>query len=320
MKHLYFILIAIFLHVGVAQADPGFDQWLKGLKREARGRGIATSLIDQAFRGVKPLPRVLELDRNQPESTMSFAQYKQHIVSPMRIERGRQMMAQYGDLLQEVGQHYGVQPRFIVALWGIETDYGSNTGNFNIIEALMTLAYDGRRSQYFRRELLNSLQILQEGHSSLVNMKGSWAGAMGQSQFMPSSFRQYAIDHNGDGRRDIWTSHGDIFASIANYLARAGWRGDRTWGRRVTIPADFDPALAGLKVRKPLPTWQQLGLRRADGRDLPRQPLQASLLLPEGPKGTAYLVYHNFRTLLKWNRSNYFALAVGQLTDALRAE
>ena len=317
MKHLYFILIAIFLHVGVAQADPGFDQWLKGLKREARGRGIATSLIDQAFRGVKPLPRVLELDRNQPESTMSFAQYKQHIVSPMRIERGRQMMAQYGDLLQEVGQHYGVQPRFIVALWGIETDYGSNTGNFNIIEALMTLAYDGRRSQYFRRELLNSLQIVQEGHSSLVNMKGSWAGAMGQSQFMPSSFLKLAVDYNRDGRKDIWTTHADVFASIANYLSQSGWHRGEIWGRRAKLPAGFDARKASLKIRKPLRTWKNMGVRRGDGSNLPIAPMKGAIILPNDTLSPAFLVYHNFRVLMKWNRSTYFATSAGLLADAI---
>ncbi|MGQ4808693.1 Tn3 family transposase TnXax1 [Candidatus Entotheonellaceae bacterium PAL068K] len=268
--------------------------------------------------GLQPLPRVIELDRKQLEYTMTLTDYLQRVVSPARVQHGKRRFKTHRELLARVSAAHGVQPRFVVALWGIESDYGRAMGGFPVIAALATLAHDGRRSTFFRGELLHALQILDQGHIQPQTMMGSWAGAMGQSQFMPSSFRQYAIDYNGDGRRDIWTSLGDIFASIANYLARTGWRGNRTWGRRVTLLADIDPALAGLNVQKPLPAWQQLGIRRADGSDLPRQPLQASLLLPEGPKGPAYLVYQNFRTLLKWNRSHYFALAVGKLADALR--
>jgi membrane-bound lytic murein transglycosylase B len=202
-----------------------------------------------------------------------------------------------------------------------------------VVAALATLAHDGRRSAYFRRELFNALMILDQGHISVGAMKGSWAGAMGQSQFMPSSFLSFAVDEDGDGRRDIWTTKADVFASAANYLAESGWQGDQTWGRRVRLPQGFDLALVGLDVIKPLDQWQTLGIRRSDGRDLPTRPLPASLVLPDGEKapdgvgvgdpgwagnsGAAFLVYDNYRTTLKWNRSTFFAIAVGHLADRL---
>ncbi|MEC4674973.1 MAG: lytic murein transglycosylase [Nitrospirota bacterium] len=317
MKPLFFILIALVLYAVPAQGNPGFDRWVTGVKAEARQRGISSTLLDQAFRDVEPLPRVLELDRNQPESTMTFLRYKKHIVSSSRIKRGRHMMTQHRDMLQEVGQYYGVQPRFIVALWGIETNYGSNTGGFNTIGALATLAYDGRRSRYFRKELLNALQILQEGHSSPSTMKGSWAGALGQSQFMPSSFLRFAVDYDGDGRKDIWTTPADVFASAANYLSRSGWRGGENWGRRAKLPPGFNMKQATLKIKKPLQAWQRYGVRRGNGRSLPQANMKGSIVLPDGTKDPAYLVYHNFRVIMKWNRSTYFATSVGLLADAI---
>ncbi len=295
-----------------------FAAWLETLRVEARQRGIHEKTLDAALTGLRPLPRVIELDRRQLEFTLTLSEYLQRVVPPARVQRGKRLFNTHRMLLTRIGTAYKVQPRFIVALWGLETDYGRMTGGFSVIGALVTLAYDGRRSTFFRRELLNALWILDEGHIHPQAMQGSWAGAMGQSQFMPSSFRQYAVDHDGDGRRDIWTTLPDVFASTANYLAQAGWRSDQTWGRRVQLPADFDPTLVGLKIRKPLPAWQAFGIRQPDGRDLPHRPLQASLLLPDGPKGAAFLVYHNFRSILKWNRSNFFALAVGKLADSLR--
>ena len=251
------VVIAILFNIGLAHGAADFDQWVKKLKTEARAKGISSSLLDEVFQGISPLPRVLELDRRQPESTMTFLQYQKRIVSPLRIEQGRQMMAKHRRLLEEVGQKYGVQPRFIVALWGIETNYGNNTGNFNVIEALATLAYDGRRPRYFRSELLAALRILHEGHIAPDKMIGSWAGAMGQSQFMPSSFLNLAVDYNGDGRKDIWTTPADVFASAANYLSQSGWRPGQIWGRSVQLPKKFNAKLASLKIQKPLSGWQK---------------------------------------------------------------
>ena len=185
-----------------------------------------------------------------------------------------------------------------------------------MIASLATLAHDGRRSAYFRKELFNALTIIDQGHITAKEMIGSWAGAMGQNQFMPSSFLRYAVDHDGDGQRNIWTSQEDVFASTANYLARVGWRHDQTWGRRITLPQHFDSALLGLKIRKGLNDWQRLGVRRFDGSDLPTRNLSSSIVR-HGEVGPAYLVYNNYRAILRWNRAHFFATAVGSLADRI---
>jgi len=313
------ILTAMFIFVVASPVfgEASFKQWVKDFKTEAIEQGISSSLVDQAFEGVVPISRVLELDRKQPESRMTFGEYRKKIVSELRIQRGREMMAQYRNLLNEIGQQYGVQPRFIVALWGIETFYGKNSGSYRIVDALATLAFDGRRSQYFRTELLNAFRILQDGHTSLDSMKSSWAGAMGQCQFMPSSFLRLAVDHDDDGRKDIWNTPADVFASAANYLSQSGWRGKQIWGRRAHLPEGFNVKQASLKISKPLQHWQNIGVRKSDGNDLPLAPLKASIVLPDGKGGPAYLVYDNYRVIMKWNRSTYFATSVGLLADAI---
>ncbi|MDH5563778.1 MAG: lytic murein transglycosylase [Nitrospirota bacterium] len=317
MRVLFVVAMLTLIVASPVLGEGNFDEWVRGLKAEAMEQGISSSLVDQAFEGVAPIPRVLELDRKQPESRMTFVEYRQMIVSAQRIAKGREMMAEHRDLLHQVGQRYGVQPRFIVALWGIETFYGKNSGGYRIVDALATLAFDGRRSQYFRTELLNALRILQDGHTSLDTMKSSWAGAMGQCQFMPSSFLQLAVDFDGDGRKDIWNTQADVFASAANYLSQSGWRGNQIWGRQVVLPNGFDLKEVTLKSRKPLQVWQHLGIRKPDGSNLPIAPLKASMVMPDGEGGPAYLVYDNYRVIMKWNRSTYFATSVGLLADAL---
>lgn len=294
-----------------------FKTWLEALRAEASGNGIREEILKSALDGVEQIPRVIELDRKQPEFSLTFAQYMQRVVPDSRVRKGRKKLAENKALLEEVGKKFGVQPRFIVAFWGIETDFGRVTGGFKLIPALVTLAHDGRRSTYFRKELMNALKILNGNHIKAQDMVGSWAGAMGQCQFMPSSFLNFAIDYDGDGRKDIWTTKADVFGSAANYLARSGWKGDQTWGRAVTLPGGFDPELAGLKVIKSIQDWEALGVRNADGGDLPKRSLQASIVFTEGPGSTAYLVYNNYRTILKWNRSTYFAVAVGTLADRI---
>ena len=318
--------------IEISQVD--FATWLEGLRAEALSRGISRETVS-VLDGLQPIPRVLELDRRQPETTMTLRQYLDRVVVDARVKNGRARYAENRALLEEVGRKYGVQPRFIVALWGIETNYGQNQGGFSVIQALATLAYDGRRSAYFRGELFNALKILDADHINPSAMIGSWAGAMGQSQFMPSTFLSYAVDYNGDGQHDIWSTKADVFASAANYLKQSGWRDDQTWGREVKLPPNFSATLKTvmpaepppgcranrfISVRKPLSEWQKLGVRRADGGDLPhRADLQASLALPEGEKGPALLVYENFRTTLKWNCSILFATAVGTLADRIGA-
>jgi len=319
-KHTGALILVSGLALSAAQAQESvvdFDVWLNGVRTEAAGQGISENIIAVALTGIAPIPRVIELDRAQPEFTLTFEQYLDRVVPESRVAKGRQMLADNRTLLDEVGAAYGVQPRFIVALWGIETDFGRLTGGFSVVEALATLAYDGRRSEYFRKELFCALQILNEEHISPAAMTGSWAGAMGQSQFMPSSFLGYAEDYDKDGRRDIWTTKADIFASAANYLANYGWTSDQTWGREASLPDAFDPALIGLEVKRSLAGWQGLGVRRADGSDLPVREMAGSIVLPDGEGGRAFLVYGNFETILRWNRSTYFGIAVGRLADRI---
>ena len=310
---------ALMAGSAVAQEDgaESFTQWREGVRKEALSLGISAATFEAAFADVEPIPRIIELDRSQPEVTLTFAQYVERVVPESRVAKGRELLAEHRDLLEPIGREYGVPPRFIVALWGIETNFGQYLGGFPVIAALATLAHDGRRSAYFRQELLNALRILEDGHITTDAMMGSWAGAMGQSQFMPSSFVRYAVDHDGDGKRDIWGTQGDVFASAANYLAQTGWRAGETWGRHVALPAGFDHALTGLEVKKTLAEWQALGLRRADGGDLPEAAISGSVVLPGGEGGPAYLVYDNYRTIMRWNRSFYFATSVGLLADGI---
>ena len=221
-------------------AAPDFSAFLRGVEAEALGRGLRPETLAQALTGIEHLDKVIELDRRQPEFTMTWKTYQEKVVSHAKVERGRRMMKENHALLQTISRHYGVQPKYVVALWGIETDYGRVTGGYPVVSALATLAFDGRRSVYFRGELMNALQILDEGHISSSTMLGSWAGAMGQCQFMPSSFLKFAVDWNGDQRRDIWATRADVLASAANYLAQSGWKGDEGWGRAVRLPAHFD--------------------------------------------------------------------------------
>ena len=310
------VAVAALGYAGSALAAEGFAGFLDGVRSEARARGLKEATISSALDGLAPIERVVELDRRQPEFTLTFDQYMRRVVSAQRVEKGRARLAEHRGILDRVARAYRVQPRFIVALWGIETDFGRVRGSFPIIAALATLAHDGRRSRYFRKELFNALTIIDQGHISARAMIGSWAGAMGQNQFMPSSFLRYAVDHDGDGRRDIWTNRADVFASTANYLREVGWRDDQTWGRPVRLPSGFDPELLGLKTRKGLAAWQDLGVRRADGTDLPGRNLAASILRPS-EDGPPFAVYDNYRAILKWNRSHLFAVAVGSLADRI---
>jgi membrane-bound lytic murein transglycosylase B len=298
--------------------NPNFTAWLKELRAEARAKGIRESTLDVALKGIKPIPRVVELDRNQPEFKLSYVQYMERVVPASRVEKGRRMLAENRTQLETIAAKYGVQARFLVAFWGVETDFGRVTGGFQVVPALATLAHDGRRSSFFRKELMNALRILDEGHIAPDRMVGSWAGAMGQCQFMPSSFVRFAVDEDGDGRKDLWGSKADVFASAANYLKRSGWRGEEGWGRAVKLPKGFDRKLAGGE-RRSYKTWTALGVKDGKGAPLPKSDVKAALMLPEADGGPAFLVTDNFFTILKWNRSNFYALAVGQLADALAA-
>lgn len=317
LKSMIVLTAMLFSGQVLAEPDAKFLEWLEGVRMEARTQGISDAILDKSLADTAPIPRIIELDRNQPESTITFTNYINRIVNATRVRIGRAKLDAHREILDQVGQEFGVQPRFIVALWGIETNFGQFTGGFSVVDALATLAYDGRRSAYFRGELMKAFKILEEGHIAPEDMKGSWAGAMGQSQFMPSSFLAYARDHDGDGAKDIWNTQADVFASAANYLKNVGWNDDLTWGREVRLPPGFDASLAALDVVKKIGDWQQLGVRRTDGADLPARTIDASIILPGGQGQPAFMIYDNYRATLRWNRSHYFATAVGLLSDRI---
>ncbi|MGG5821698.1 lytic murein transglycosylase [Falsiroseomonas sp. HW251] len=296
-------------------ATQSFDAFLQGVRAEARRQGVSDAILNRALNGLRPNERVLELDRRQPEFTQTWEQYRDARLSQARIDGGRRAFAENRATLEAVQARFRVSARVVVAIWGLETNYGGFTGNFNIIESLATLAWDGRRSAYFRAELLAALRILQGGHVTPERMRGSWAGAMGHPQFMPSNFDRLAVDMDGDGRRDIWGSIPDALASIANYLARSGWREDEPWGREVVLPAGFNQEDARRENTRPLRDWVRMGVRRPDGSALPGLDIEAAIIIPGAPGGQAFVIYPNFNVIRRYNPSNFYALAVGLLSD-----
>lgn len=299
-------------------ATPDFTVWLDEFKREALTRGISQATLDAALAGVEPIARVVELDQRQPEFVDTFLNYLDRRVSPRRIEQGREKLREQQALLEDVQRQYGVPATILVAFWGLETNYGGYTGNLSTPAALATLAFDPRRAAFFRGELFNALRILDQGHIAAADMKGSWAGAMGQMQFMPSTFLAYAVDGDGDGRKDIWRSLPDAFHSAGNYLRRAGWRAGEPWGREVTLPRDFDFAQARLNLKRPVRDWVARGVRLPDGSPPPNSDLSGAILLPQGHAGPAFLVHRNFEVIMAWNRSINYAISVGHLADRLQ--
>jgi len=302
---------------GISNSQP-FPDWLSQFRQEAKQQGISEKTLNSALDKMRgPKSRIIKLDRNQPEVKLTFQEYLNKTVTKARIRKARKELRRNRKLLDRIAKHYAVQPRFLVALWGMETDFGRLTGGFNAIEALATLAYDGRRSDFFRQELLSALKILDEGHVSAKRMKGSWAGAMGQMQFMPSTFLTHAVDFTRDGKKDVWTTLPDSLASGANYLSTIGWDKSQTWGREVIIPKMLDDKLIGVEVRKSINEWQKLGVLNTDKSALPDADMQAALIRHEGKRDRYFLVYNNFHMLMDWNRSEKYATAVGILADAL---
>jgi membrane-bound lytic murein transglycosylase B len=294
-----------------------FNEWLDALRVEALAQGISEETLNLALADLEPSKRVVELDRNQPEFKKDFWTYLDLMVNDLRISKGRRMLHRHHDLLAQVQERYGVQPRFLVAIWGLETNFGSNLGGFPVINSVATLAYDDRRSSFFRAELLHALKIIDEGHIEASNMQGSWAGAMGQLQFMPSTFISFAVDEDGDGRKDIWSSLPDVFASAANFLSKYGWNDEYTWGRKVKVPQGLDENFYGMDRKKLLREWQEIGVRRINEDHLPEVEITASLIRPTKGRGPSFLVYQNYRAIMRWNRSHLYALAVCYLADRL---
>ena len=312
------LLFALIPAASVAEGmEPSFRTWLAVMKKEALDRGIPQKTVNKALGDFKPIPKIIELDRNQPESKLSFNDYLDRVLAGERVANGRRKLSDKRKLLVQIAAHYGVQPRFLVAFWGIETDFGRVTGSHPVINSLVSLIYNGRRGSFFREELIHALHILDEGHIPLAKMKGSWAGAMGQLQFMPSTFRNFAVDFDGDGRIDIWQSQKDAFASAANYLSRSGWKEGQTWGQEVCQPNGAQLKPADFKRQRRLSEWRALGIRPLDGSGFPTPSLPASIVQPDGSRGRTFLVYSNYHVMLRWNHSHNFALSVGILADRI---
>jgi membrane-bound lytic murein transglycosylase B len=311
-------LPALFVSPALAQSG-GFAAFLDGVRSEARRAGISPGTLDRAFAGVQPNAKVLERDRHQPEFTMTWAQYRALLITDKRIEAGRAAFQRYRVLFERVQQHYGVSPGIILGIWGLESSFGVQTGDFHVVEALATLAWASSRTRFFRSELIAALRILNSGDITPARMTGSYAGAMGQPQFMPSSYLRYAVDFEGNGRRDIWSSVPDVLASIANYLAESGWRSSESWGQPVTLPTGFDAAATGRENRRAVSDWMRVGVRPTGGRFQASADQRAAVLLPDGPGGEAFLAYENFAAIRRYNPSDFYALAVGLIGDDVLA-
>ncbi len=303
-------------HAARAQ-DQGFDRFIEGVMAEARRAGIRSSTLQAAFAGVGPNSRVIELDRNQPEFKLTWPEYRAKVLPDSRLQLARQNYARERTLLTDVQRRFAVDPAIVMGIWGVESNFGSNKGNYRLVEALSTLAWEGRRASYFRKELMNSLKILDNGDVGPAKLTGGWAGAMGQPQFMPSSYLTYAVDFDGDGRRDIWDSKPDVFGSIANYMSKSGWRNGEPSAQPVSVPASIDPSTATRDNRRSLGTWMEMGVRREDGSPFSRSEVQGALIMPTGiAPGQGFMVYPNFNAIRRYNPSDFYALAVGLLGDS----
>ncbi len=299
------------------QLEREFRACVMELEEEVVAQGVSRETARSTLDDVRYQPRVIELDRRQPEFTEDFGTYLERRVTPERVTRGRELLSEHRELLEEISAEFEVAPQYLVALWGMETNFGTFFGRMPVIDSLATLACDERRSDFFTGQLVAAVQIIEEDAISRERMEGSWAGAMGHVQFMPTVFLDYAVDHDGDGRRDLWESLPDAMASAANFLRGIGWEPGYRWGREVRLPADFPFHEAGLDETRSLKEWRELGITRTDGVPVPSLDLEASLLLPAGHRGPAFLVYENFRVIMRWNPSQHYALAVGHLADRI---
>ena len=291
--------------------------FVRSLWPMAEQRGVSRSAFEAAFSGYSYLPKVMELTRKQPEFSQTVQQYVDRRVTAAQARKGQAMRAEWAQTLTGSEQRWGVQPELVLAIWGMETNFGGFMGGENTIHALATLTEGGYRANFFREELLTALRIVSDGHVSPRSMVGSWAGAMGHTQFMPSSFMAYAVDYNGDGRKDIWNSVQDALGSTANYLNKHGWRTGETWGYEIKLPQGFDFASARQMERAPLSQWQAMGVQRVSGRPFPRQSDVGRLYLPAGASGPASLLLPNFDVIKRYNNSDSYALAVGHLADRI---
>jgi len=301
----------------MSSANAGFDRWIGSFRTRALAAGIRPDVFDRAMRGLSYNTNVIERDRTQAEFTKTIWDYLDSAVSDTRVKNGKAALADHRRLLERIERTYGVEKEVVVAVWGLESAYGTFRGTTPVIEALATLAYDGRRGRFFEGQLIDALKIVQAGDVDPRAMTGSWAGAMGHTQFIPSSFLAYAVDFTGDGRRDIWGEDpADALASTAAYLARFGWTKGQPWGMEVALPAGFDYALTGERIRKRGRDWNGLGVRDAAGRPVPDHG-PASILVPAGSRGAAFMIFGNFHVIERYNAADAYVIAVGHLADRI---
>lgn len=310
------VLASLLLGQVVFAASEDWNQYVAGLRTEALQEGIPPELFDRAFADVhEPSRQIKNLMKSQPEHRLTFLKYRTTRADNYRIAIGKKEYKKNQATLEAIGKEFGVNPCFIVSFWGMETSYGTYMGNFPVIKALATLGYESKRKEIFRKELMIALRILKEGHVSLEDFKGEWAGASGQPQFLPSSWIKYAVDYDGDGHKDIWKSKPDVFASIANYMKQNGWKTGEPWAVLVKLPANFDMTLEGKSTVKPVSEWNAMGVRTENGEPLPDQNLNASIIQPLG--GPTFLAYPNYKMILKYNNSIYYAGAIGYMADKI---
>ena len=313
--------LAVFAVIAPAQAEPAdFERWLASFRAEASAAGISNDVLDQALTGLSVNERVYELNDNQPEFSRGMWDYLDSAVSAKRIEGGQTKYLENRKLLTLIEEAYGVDAEIITAIWGLESSYGAIMGNYDSIQALATLAFEGRRTGYGRSQLIGALKIIQHGYAKRDELKGSWAGAMGHTQFIPTTYLAYAIDHDGNGKRDIWNNLGDVFASTANYLSVSGYRRNEAWGVEVRLPAGFDYALADSDIKKVIVEWSANGITSMKGPSLIERfdpNIRGRLILPAGAHGPAFIVFENFEAILKYNRSTAYGLAVSLLSEEI---
>jgi membrane-bound lytic murein transglycosylase B len=293
--------------------DSGFRDCLQNIKADAMKQGVPAAIADRAFQGLTPDQKVVDLDNRQPEFSLTYAKYVGGTVSADRIAKGQQRMAQHRQLLDALQAEYGVPPQYLMAFWGIETNYGSYMGDFRVVRSVATLACMTKRQVFFSNETVQALRILNMNHMTSEQMRGSWAGAMGNMQFMPSTFTKWAVDRDGNGRIDIWNSLPDAFASAANFLRGIGWKPGLPSSEEVFLPRGFPLDQADTTVEKPIKAWAAMGVKKAGGAALPQSDEPASILLPAGFRGPAFIIYPNFKAVMNWNRSTLYALSVGIL-------
>ncbi|MCW5771626.1 MAG: lytic murein transglycosylase [Rhodospirillaceae bacterium] len=308
---------ALALTPARASDEDGFRAWLAGFKAEAAKQGIGAATLERAFAKVHYNARVIELDNHQPEFTKPIWDYIGGVVTDSALRQGRRMLAQHGPLLKRVSARYGVPPEYLLAIWRIESGFGANFGSFSVVESLATLAYAGRRQDFWKTELIAALRLVERGEVPVEKLVGSWAGAMGHTQFMPSGYLNRAVDFDGDGKRDLWSSLPDVFASTANYLVIGGWSGTQPFGTEVRLPEKFPYELAETTLQ-PVGAWRKLGVTLANGKPLPEWPGDLGILVPAGHKGPAFLLTGNYRAILSYNNAAAYALAVGLFAERLR--